>query len=416
MIEVISLLILLGGSDSNGAAIGTGGAQRLDQHGGVYIHMLVIIAVVLALVLVLIYASAAGWLTAVAGIALLYGGGAGRNDDHPVAHHGAFFNEEIIPDLSFDDPAAALAYIAKQTTGQFDASSWTIAPAGTSVPRDAVYHGEITVAGAPCIIIHLNSAIDVSPPVVLDRIAVDGARGVIVVRDDLLPGGTKQRAAAVIGALAGAELVYAGPWNGFAQVALAIACKLHDKRATVFASRDDYWTSVRARMYGARIEVHGGPLKELQEAAAAYVDSSPDRALLPFGFDSPEIRAELVERLREATASANFGTADAPVDAGHYAGTVWLVAGSGTLVNVLYEVFPAARFTLVQVGKRIWPDQIQSSRTTLHVAPEGFYDDAAEPPPYPYAAKYDAKLWQFARRHAADGDVIWNVAGRAHTT
>ena len=57
----------------------------------------------------------------------------------------------------------------------------------------------------------------------------------------------------VIADLKETEVVYAGPWNGFAQVALAIACKLCGKTATVFMTRDDYKTNIRARMYVSMI-------------------------------------------------------------------------------------------------------------------------------------------------------------------
>ena len=122
---------------------------------------------------------------------------------------------------------------------------------------------------------------------------------------------------------------------------------------------------------------------------------------MPFGFDFPEFRTELEARLRQD------GVGALKED---FTGTVWLVAGSATLVNILYNIFPRARFEIVQVGKKIWDDQI-NARTKIHVAPEAFYDTTLAAPPYPSAEKYDAKLWQFVTAGGASGDIIWNVAG-----
>ncbi len=135
---------------------------------------------------------------------------------------------------------------------------------------------------------------------------------------------------------------------------------------------------------------------------------------MEFGFDSPEFRMELAARIIEAADKSESLVSSISLTAdirNSFKGTVWLVAGSGTLLNVLYGVFPSAHFGVVQVGKTIWPDQTDETRTTVYKAPEGFYDEAQQQPPYPSASRYDAKLWQFARTHGESGDIIWNVAG-----
>lgn len=220
-----------------------------------------------------------------------------------------------------------------------------------------------------------------------------------VVRDDLLPGGTKQRAMGIIKNIREDEIVYCGPYNGWAQVALSIGCQLYDKKATVFMTRNDYSTNLKALAYGCNIvTMPNKTIKELQEAGSEYVKNK-NAKLLPFGFDSKEFCDELYLRLIESI--------DLDV---HFSNTIWLVAGSATLLSVLYKVFPKAKFGVVQVGKKIWPDQIQPNRTTLYIAPETFYQDARTKPPYPSVVKYDAKVWQFVMRHGCSGDLIWNVA------
>ncbi len=263
-----------------------------------------------------------------------------------------------------------------------------------------------------------KSPIVINPPLVLSQ-----HEGFVVVRDDLLPGGTKQRAMAIIKDYPEQELVYAGPWNGYAQVALSMGGKLYGKRVTLFMTRDDYATNIRAKTYGAHFIVHPkATLADLQRAAKEYVEEAAEsatqatesphtRRLMEFGFDSPEFRQELAARIIEAADKSESQDVPLTADArASFKGTVWLVAGSGTLLNVLYGVFPSAHFGVVQVGKTIWPDQTDESRTTIYKAPEGFYDEAQQQPPYPSASRYDAKLWQFARTHGESGDIIWNVA------
>ncbi len=318
----------------------------------------------------------------------------------------------------FNTAEEAITQWNTHTTDDSLATRWYVVAASEDDTMhelsDSTYHG----------VIHRNddvysvwkkSTIDVNPTIVMKDVMVPAiathdhgeTRTFKVVRDDLLPGGTKQRGVGVINGIEAHEIVYAGPWNGYAQVALAIAGKLYRKKVTLFMTRDDYKTNVRAKMYGAQfIVIPGATLKQLQEASRLYVqEDTHGRHLMEFGFDSAAFRRELKTRILEAFAG------DSLVDPSEYTGTVWITAGSGTLLNVLYDVFPKAQFAGVQVGKTIWPDQTDTSRTTIYKADEGFYDEAKTMPPYPAADRYDAKLWSIVLNHGADQDIIWNVAG-----
>ena len=88
---------------------------------------------------------------------------------------------------------------------------------------------------------------------------------------------------------------------------------------------------------------------------------------------------------------------------------LWLVAGSGFLLDVLHSIWPTTKYMVVQVGKKVWPDQLENKLHQLFVAPEHFGDTALSQPPYPTVPWYDAKLWQFASQHWESGDCIWNV-------
>jgi len=212
-----------------------------------------------------------------------------------------------------------------------------------------------------------------------------------VVRDDLVPGGSKRR---VIDRLlvSGTEFVYASPAYGYAQIALAHACRDLGLRATVFTAKRTrmHDRTAEAARAGARIiMVPTGYMTNVRAKARAYCDAT-GAELLPFGLDVPEFL--------EGFAAVAAGLELQPTE-------VWTVAGSGTLSRALQAAWPAAVFHAVRVGA-----EPRAGRATVHVAPERFEDDAREPPPFPSCSNYDAKAWRFVQRMAQPGALFWNVA------
>lgn len=213
-----------------------------------------------------------------------------------------------------------------------------------------------------------------------------------VVRDDLLPGGTKVRALpALIDDDSADEFVYAGPAYGYAQVALGHACRSAGRRATCFvpARSSLHPRSTEALAAGTRIvEVRHGRLSVLKARARDYCAATSAR-LLPFGLDTPAFVSALAAVARPVADPAE----------------VWCVAGSGALTRALQEAWPAAAHHAVVVGAS--PDV---GRAVRWHAPEPFERDARRPPPYPATSNYDAKVWQFVVDQASPGALIWNVA------
>lgn len=83
---------------------------------------------------------------------------------------------------------------------------------------------------------------------------------------------------------------------------------------------------------------------------------------------------------------------------------VWACSGSGALIRGLQRAWPSASFNAVRVGSM---PAVGAAR--LWTAPERYEQAARLPPPFPSCDNYDAKVWQFADRHGADGALIWNV-------
>lgn len=217
--------------------------------------------------------------------------------------------------------------------------------------------------------------------------------GIAVVRDDLLPGGTKRRVLGPIMAAAPEEeFVFGGPALGYAQLALAYAARDVGKRATYFvaARRDLHPYTIEAHAAGARIvEVPAGRLSVVQARARKYAEMDPRSRFFPLGFDIPEFHAGLVEIAKQIPISPEF---------------VWATAGSGALSRALQRAWPAADHQAVQIG---FPPDVGDA--TLWRAPERFDERARRPPPFPSCPWYDAKAWQFARCFSGTGSLFWNV-------
>ena len=234
-------------------------------------------------------------------------------------------------------------------------------------------------------------AVDLALPLVEEH------AGLLVVRDDLYPGGTKARflPALVEGA---AEAVYAGPAEGGA--AYALACVL-GPRATLFyaARRELHPRQAQAQHEGARLElVRPGYLSVVRARARDYC-AGTGALLLPWGLDVPEA----VDAL--AALAARVRGVVGPVD------EVWCAAGSGVLTRGLAAGFPDAAVRAVRVGHEL--DARQRGRATVALYPLPF-ERRCPPlhaPPFPSDPHYDAKAWHTAVREHRGRALFWNVLG-----
>lgn len=220
---------------------------------------------------------------------------------------------------------------------------------------------------------------------------IEEREGFLVVRDDLIAGGTKRRVLPVL-MDSGDEFVYASPVYGYAQIALAHTAAALGKRATIFCAKRAqlHARTLEANRAGAKIvQVPHGYLSVVRSQARQYCAHS-GATLLPFGLDTPAFIDALAGVARALPVT--------PRD-------VWCVAGSGVLVRALQMAWPAATFHAVAVGAK---PQVGSAQ--LYRAPEAFEADAKEPPPFPSCPNYDAKAWAFMKRGATPGALFWNVA------
>jgi hypothetical protein len=223
--------------------------------------------------------------------------------------------------------------------------------------------------------------------------------GILVVRDDLFPGGTKAR---YLGSLFKDcdEVVYASPVQGGAQTALAHVARDLDKRVTIVCAKRAVWhprTALAASMGAHIIEVSPGYLNVVQSRAREYCDRTGAK-MAPFGMDIPEAATTIV-------IAAHTESCD-PQE-------VWCAAGSGVLARALQAAWPDARLHAVEVGRTLSFEDVGGA--IIHHYGRSFNQHAKTTPPFPSDPHYDAKAWEICVRDRTPGArvLFWNVTGPA---
>ncbi len=260
---------------------------------------------------------------------------------------------------------------------------------------------------------------EMSPPVVIDEIR-NKDRRFLVIRDDLLPGGSKQRACSALledYITQGTDhFCYASPFAGFAQVALAYTCQQMNLSCHLFCEMDPtqkfsgamHEFTLLARSFGAEITM----IKTLAEAdilAAKAAKETARSIKIPLGFNCLAFRTAFEREIRIEWARIKRFLGKTPK-------RLWLPVGSGTLASVFNRVLDSET-QLQCVNVRVLPasdDRIQllhqNQRVRMYTTPESFQQKAACTPSIPSNIHYDAKIWQFLERFGQDEDVWWNVA------
>lgn len=227
---------------------------------------------------------------------------------------------------------------------------------------------------------------------------IDRYGDILVVRDDLLPGGTKRRF--LYRYLQSAphirEWVYASPRVGYAQVALGYACRDLGLKATVVLPKGKHTplTEEAIRIGVNVIEVPMGFLSHTQHVAKEYATATTDAALLPFGLDHPLVIEEIARIARTLPVTPS---------------EVWTCISSGVLSRGLQQAWPEAVVYGVRVGHAT--TDAERGRAVVMDAPYKFVQPcrAIDRPPFPSSVYYDAKVWSFIRQRASRGALFWNV-------
>jgi hypothetical protein len=246
---------------------------------------------------------------------------------------------------------------------------------------------------------------------------LEGDRTVHVVRDDLLDGGTKERGLApLVQDLAASGIrrfVYASPFCGYAQIALASATARIGRDAVVFAGAapgEDalHGYSREAAQRGAHV-VRCASLDDAERRAAAFTEDNSDAHKLPLGFACDAFYAAYERSLRAEWRRIEGRLGGAPEQ-------LFVPVGSGTLLRAFTRVVPES-VTIEAVDVNVLPPDdpriaaiAEMPRVRLHRSELPFASPSRAWPRFPSNRYYDAKLLPFVERLAGRSSVWWNVA------
>lgn len=218
----------------------------------------------------------------------------------------------------------------------------------------------------------------------------------VVVRDDLLMGGTKQRSLDRL-TKGARELVYAGPPWGMAALCLARIGQRTGQRVTLFYAKRAALCprQVLAQKAGASLElIAPGYLTVLRARAREYCAKTGAKLIAwGGGVDAVNDIAEAARVARQRHPEVT---------------EVWCSAGSGTLSKALVQGFRLP-VHVVEVGHTLTPDERAGlASVTKHSL--DFEQRTTAAVPFPSCRHYDAKAWEVALRRARGVPLFWNVA------
>jgi hypothetical protein len=222
--------------------------------------------------------------------------------------------------------------------------------------------------------------------------------GFLVVRDDLIAGGTKRRVLGnMLKSSRAREFVYPSTAYGYGPLAVAYAAADLGRSARLFYPKRDKanWTPLmhEAVAQGAKIiPVVSGYMVVLECRAREYCERHPEAQLLPLGFDTNDFHNRLVDVIRTLPVKPR---------------EVWCAAGTGALTRSLQAAWPEADHHAVIIARK----NANTGNATQHNVQYKFEQAAKNLPPFPSAHNYDAKVWDVMKRNARPGALFWNVGG-----
>lgn len=222
-----------------------------------------------------------------------------------------------------------------------------------------------------------------------------------VVREDLLPGGSKMRFLPYI-VDPKTEVVYGGPFCGGAALALSELGKRTGQKVTLFYAGREHLhpRQIAAKANGATLKfIRPGYLTVVQYRARSYAEKKGAH-MLELGFDVPAAEEPFVEFMRKVRKKLG---GDPP--------EVWCASGSGFLARCLGKAFPGSKVVGVAVGLASKHNaQDYPPNVTLLDSPYAFQKECNAIAPFPSCPNYDRKAWEMMhQRGAKKGAVHWNV-------
>jgi hypothetical protein len=239
-------------------------------------------------------------------------------------------------------------------------------------------------------------------------IIVTEHEGIHVLRDDLLPGGTKRRSIeSFVRQTDYEEYVYPGTSRGAAIVALGYAANKHKKKGIVFIAKRETPNELMQEALDAGngfLEfkyIEMGFYPKIKKACERYCYNDKKKIYIKSGNDTPFAVNHIAQVSREIV--NRFGHFD----------IVLAACSSGTLIRGIQKGEISERYIGVATGQKgINPG---NAEVIYHNKIQKFEANPPKElrPPYPTVLNYDGKVWQYAlkekERNPKAKILVWNV-------
>lgn len=229
---------------------------------------------------------------------------------------------------------------------------------------------------------------------------IEQHNSIYVLRDDLLPGGTKSTFLGELLPPGRSCYVYASPVYGAMQIALAQYCTSRGLKAVIFCAKRNvpHPNTIKAKEAGALVfQVPHGYLTHVQAKAKQFASDNHGE-YIAWGANYPAAINAISARMRSVTTELGFEPDE-----------VYCAVGSGTLLKGIHAGTDKARIVGVSVGAGF--NEKLSSRVSIIQYPKKFEVECKAKAPFPSSKNYDLKAWEVCLKNFDESKktLFWNV-------
>ncbi len=287
----------------------------------------------------------------------------------------------------------------------------------------------------------LSQPINDNPPIKIDDVHISGSRTIHVIQDGYLLAGTKQRVATlfvkkILQLLPDSKkiktLCYAGASNGFGAIATSYAARSLGLNAEIFLGNPSGITNTRQinTILALGAELHLCPsyrnarnqefkMTNNPQGTSKW-ETLPEYYIVPMGLNDE--KGIMIDLLSKQIKKASKGTI---LDLkNNSSNRIWLVAGSGGILQALYKAFPKNHYYVYLTGAGSYKKEVlkfiksqKKERKETNIFIVNDWKINSNPNnlnrtkmKYSSIIDYDYLVYPYVNKYGKNGDFIWNVA------